>query len=76
LDALRVQVTVDIDEAVIEESLHPGAFLGQEPGRPDILFGVLEIDGHMSSVEIPGNNDVLTTGMQPIAQSKQVSIKI
>src|SRR4029453_16819203 len=76
LNTLRIQVTVHIHEAMIQETLDPGPFLWQEAGCPDILLGVLQVDRHMSGVEIPGNNEVFPPGMQLIAHREQVSIEI
>ena len=30
----------------------------------------------MSRIEIPGNNNILTCGMQPVTQSQQVGVKV
>ena len=63
LDSVRVELTVHIHEAMVQVLLDPGAFLRQETGRSDILFGVFEVNGHMGSVEIPGNDEVFPPGM-------------
>ena len=70
LDPLRVQVAVDVHEAMVQESLNPGALLRQKTGRPDVLFGVSQVDGHMGGVEIPRNNKILPAGMQPVTNGK------
>jgi hypothetical protein len=67
LDAIRVEVAVDIHKPVIEELLQPGAFLREEAGCPLILPGVFEIDGLVGSIEVPGNDDFLAGGMQSVA---------
>lgn len=76
LDAVRVQVPVCIHETMVEEFLHPGPFLRQKAGVPFVCPGMSQVDRHVSGVEIPGNDDIFPTGVQPVAQGEQVSIEV
>src|SRR5688500_15211427 len=60
LNTIRIKMAVGIHKAMIEKLLHHCAFLRQETGCPYILFRVFQINGHVGSIEISGNDDILT----------------
>src|SRR5687768_13845539 len=66
LNAIRIKVSVGIHKAMIEELLHHCTFLRQEAGCSYILFRVFQVNRHVSSVEISGNDELLPHGVQPV----------
>src|SRR5688572_3183128 len=64
LNAIWIKVAVGIHKAMIEKFLHHCAFLWQETGCSYILFRVFQVNGHVGSIEIPSNDDILTHRMQ------------
>src|SRR5687768_4323479 len=76
LDAIRIKVAVGIHETMVEKLLQHCPFLRQEAGCSYILFRVFQINGHVGSIEIPGNDDILTHCMQSITCFQKMSIEI
>ena len=76
LNTIRVKMAIGIHEAMVENLLHHGAFLWKKTGCFYILFRVFQVNGHMRSIEIPGDNDLLTHGMQFVTHFQKVCVEI
>ncbi len=61
---------------MIKEFLHPFAFFGEKARGRFILLWILQVDGHMGGIEIPGEDDVLPRSMERIAYIQQAGIEI
>lgn len=76
LDAVGIEAAIRVDESVIQKALHPLAFFRQEAGGFLIGLGISEVDRHVSRIEVAGDNDTPTVGVNAVADRKQMSVKI
>jgi len=76
LDALRVQMAVNVHEAVVKEFLHPFTLFRQKTGVFLVLFRVFQVDGAMGGIEIASDDEILPSCVEGIALFEQVGIEI
>jgi len=60
---------------VLEIVIEPQALFGQEPRGFFIRFGIRQVNLVVCGVEIPAQDDLLTGGMQAVADIEQLGVK-
>ena len=61
---------------MIKEILHPDALLRQETRSLLVGLRIFQVNGLVSCIEVPGNDNILSLRVQTVTQREQVGIKV